>query len=174
MHGLPPILVTPRLQLRPFVRSDEATLHTFWTDPGVRKYLWDDLVISREQAAEVVATSLHDFAAYGFGHWVSSFHGESNLIGWCGLRHFGERAEVEVLYGILPQFWGQSLAVEATRAVLQYGFEALRWRASLPALIRPTWLLCACWKSSECTLTKALRSMAEKRFLTCSPTKNFN
>lgn len=119
------LLATERLQLRPCTTADIDVLHRFWTDPGVRKYLWDDVVIDRETAAEVVASSLADFAAHGFGHWVATRKGEDELIGWCGLRHFGEPAEVEVLYGIAPALWGQGLAVEATRAVLRYGFAEL-------------------------------------------------
>lgn len=116
---------TTRLQLRPFALSDVEALHRFWTAPGVRKYLWDDVVISRQQAAAIVASSRHDFATHGFGHWVINFKGTTELVGWCGLRPFGEPPRVEVLYGIVPPLWGQGLAVEATRAVLQFGFDTL-------------------------------------------------
>lgn len=125
MSAISTILTTPRLQLRPITMSDVDSLHMFWTTPGIRKYLWDDVVIAREQVTEIIASSIHDFATHGFGHWVVTYKDESELIGWCGLRHFGEPPEVEVLYGIVPQLWGQGLAVEATRAVLQHGFATL-------------------------------------------------
>lgn len=119
------VLSTPRLQLRPCAAADVETLHAFWTDPDVRKYLWDDEVISLEQVAEVVASSTQDFATHGFGHWCATWKDSSALVGWCGLRYFGNPPEVEVLYGVMPQAWGQGLAVEATRAVLAYGFATL-------------------------------------------------
>jgi ribosomal-protein-alanine N-acetyltransferase len=121
----PSLIETERLQLRPCTAADIDVLHRFWTDPGVRKYLWDNVVIDRETVAEVVASSLGDFATHGFGHWVATRKGEDELIGWCGLRYFGEPPEIEVLYGITPPLWGQGLAVEATRAILHYGFEEL-------------------------------------------------
>lgn len=122
---MPPDLTTNRLQLRPCTLADIDDLHRLWTTPGVRKYLWDDEVIARDTAAEVVASSLADFSAHGFGHWVVTWQDQTDLIGWGGLRHFGEPPEVEVLYGFFPEFWGQGLAVEATRAILHYGFEKL-------------------------------------------------
>jgi ribosomal-protein-alanine N-acetyltransferase len=118
-------LTTPRLQLRPCTTADVAALHRLWTAPGVRKYLWDDVVITNEQAAEVVASSLADFATHGFGHWIITRREQSELIGWCGLRQVSEPAGVEVLYGITPECWGQGLAVEATHALLHYGFAEL-------------------------------------------------
>ncbi len=120
-----PNLTTARLQLRPSTTTDIDALHRLWTDAGVRKYLWDDEIITREVTAEVVASSLADFAEHGFGHWVITWKDQTELIGWGGLRHFGEPPEVEVLYGFFPGFWGQGLAVEATRAMLHYGFTEL-------------------------------------------------
>lgn len=118
-------LETPRLALRPCTTSDIDALHNLWTSPQVRKYLWDDVVITKEQAAEVVASSIEDFSQSGFGHWIVTLREQSDLIGWCGLRQFEEGAKIEILYGILPEFWGQGLAVEASRAILHYGFSVL-------------------------------------------------
>lgn len=119
------LLTTPRLRLRPIEMGDVEVLHAFWTDPGVRKYLWDDEVITRDLTEEIVAGSQHDFATHGFGHWLATGTDDAILLGWCGLRYFGEPPAVEVLYGIAPQSWGQGLAVEATRAVLAYGFDVV-------------------------------------------------
>jgi [ribosomal protein S5]-alanine N-acetyltransferase len=115
-------LETARLRLRPCVESDVGALHRLWTDPQVRRYLWDDMVIGREQAAEVVRASAQSFAAHGFGQWVIYPREGGELIGFCGLRHFGEPPEVEVLYGLRPAFWGRGLATEAARAMLGDGF----------------------------------------------------
>jgi len=47
-----PVLRTPRLVLVPFAPEDLDALHALWTDEHVRRYLWDDIVISRERATE--------------------------------------------------------------------------------------------------------------------------
>ena len=49
-----PILKTSRLVLRPWIAADVDALHELWIDAAVRRYLWDDIVISRERAADTV------------------------------------------------------------------------------------------------------------------------
>jgi ribosomal-protein-alanine N-acetyltransferase len=114
---------TVRLRLRPAAPSDIDDLHRLWTDPDVRRYLWDDVVISRERAAEVVKESLASLSTERLGHFVVSPRVEETLIGFCGLRRFGPERDVEVLFGIQPARWGRGFATEAARTMLRYGFE---------------------------------------------------
>ena len=65
-----PTLRTPRTDLRPLTAADLDAAHALWTDPDVRRYLWDDVVITREGAAEALARSDGDFASHGFGLWA--------------------------------------------------------------------------------------------------------
>lgn len=122
-----PLIETRRLSLRPFIRQDIDDLHRHWTDREMRKYLWDDQIISRETAAEVVERSLETFKEDGFGFWIVSLKSEPSLVGFCGLRYFtdteGSNSEVEILYGIGSGQCGKGLATEAAAAVLRYGFE---------------------------------------------------
>ena len=117
-------LITERTTLRPIDSDDVPALHALWTDPGVRKYLWDDILINRERAAEVVAASVDDFAAHGFGLWAVRETATGEWIGFCGFRSSDDK-EVELLYGIWPRYWGQGLATEAARALLSYAFLTL-------------------------------------------------
>jgi RimJ/RimL family protein N-acetyltransferase len=114
-------LRTPRLRLTPCALEDVELLHRMWTDTAVRRFLWDDRVIDRGEAAAVVEASMDSFRRHGFGMWV--VHAADAPVGFCGLRHFGEPSDdVEVLYGLLPAHWGRGLATEAARAVLRTGF----------------------------------------------------
>jgi RimJ/RimL family protein N-acetyltransferase len=121
------VLETTRLWLRPCVESDLDALHRLWTEPAVRYYLWDDQVISREQAATALRTSVDSFARHGLGLWAVclSFHDE--LIGFCGFRRPAEGQEIELLYGLHPLYWKRGFATEAVNAVLRYGFETLEF-----------------------------------------------
>jgi len=119
------ILATPRLRLRPFTRDDVDALHAIWTDPDVRRYLWDDIVITRETAVDVVEGSLRSFAEAGYGFWCIEPLDETRVIGFCGLRKFADPPEIELLYGLHREFWGRGLASEASREVLRYAFETL-------------------------------------------------
>ncbi len=114
---------TARLRLRLWTREDLDELHRMWTDPQVRKYLWDDQIIARELAEEVIASSLADFAAHGLPMLAIYEKKAEPMIGFCGLRFFGEEKEVEILYGLYPSYWGRGYATEAARAMLRYGFE---------------------------------------------------
>ena len=111
-----------RLTLIPFRPEHVDDLHALWTDPDVRRFLWDDEIISLDLAAEVVESSEESFRQHGFGMWALFLSGADDLAGFAGLRHFGDEGEVELLYGLHPARWGRGLAVEASRAVLDHGF----------------------------------------------------
>jgi len=114
-----PSIRTERLRLRPWGLEDVDVLHRLWIDPEVRRYLWDDVVISRDRAAEAVAAHFASLARHGFGCWI--IHAEDvDVIGFCGFRPMSDRGEPELLYGLLPQYWGRGLATEASRAALEY------------------------------------------------------
>ena len=114
---------TERLRLRPLAADDLDALHLLWTDADVRKYLWDDQVISKAQAGEVITSSNESFNANGFGFWAVLPKDEESLIGFCGFRFFGDAQEIEILYGLSPVHWGQGLATEAASAMMRLGFE---------------------------------------------------
>ncbi len=116
---------TNRLSLRPLRESDVARLHQIWTDPGVRKFLWDDREISAAEAAGVVAGSVAIFQEGGPGLWAVSWRGAVELIGFCGYWHFHDPPELQLLYGIESVHWRQGLATEAAQAMIRYGFENL-------------------------------------------------
>jgi ribosomal-protein-alanine N-acetyltransferase len=112
---------TARLRLRPVVQDDLDALHRLWIDAEVRRYLWDDEVISRERAQVEIDSSLASFESHGFGHWIVIHEEDHAPIGFCGLRP--DEDHPEILFGLAPGYWGQGLALEAVRAVLRYGFE---------------------------------------------------
>lgn len=120
-----PSLQTSRLLLRPYTAADVDALYRLWTDAAVRKYLWDDEVISRERAAATVAASVADAASRGFGQWGVCWPATGEVIGFCGFRPSAEDGVPELLYGLVPSFWGKGLATEAARAVLEFGFDVL-------------------------------------------------
>jgi [ribosomal protein S5]-alanine N-acetyltransferase len=118
-----PKLSTERLTLRPISLSDVDALHTFWTDPAVRRYLWDNEVISRETVVDIVRDSDANFRDFGSGLYAIELSAvPDQLIGFCGLRRMADRDDIELLYGMLPRYWGEGLVGEAAREVLRHGF----------------------------------------------------
>ena len=114
---------TARLRLRPYRRSDLAALHALFTDPGVRRYLLDGEVVSRDWVAEEIRGSLACFADRGFGQWAILARDGGDLIGFAGYRYFHQPPELQLLYGLAPAHWNRGLATETARAMIRWGFE---------------------------------------------------
>jgi RimJ/RimL family protein N-acetyltransferase len=84
---------------------------------------------------EQITASARSFEERGFGHfafWPSASPPEPDgLVGFAGLRGFGEQGDVELLYAIRPAHGGRGLATEAAGAVVRFGFE----KAGLPEIL---------------------------------------
>ena len=61
------VLETDRLVLRPAAGADTDGLHALFTEPDIRRFLWDDEVIPRRHTAEIVIESRRLFANHGYG-----------------------------------------------------------------------------------------------------------
>jgi ribosomal-protein-alanine N-acetyltransferase len=118
-------LETARLRLVPLRREDTQAIHDVWTSPGVRRYLWDDEVIPEERTAGIVARSEELFRSEGFGLWGAWFRGRRELAGFGGLWHFRDPPELELLYGVPEEHWGQGLATEIGGTVIADVFSRL-------------------------------------------------
>ena len=120
-----PRLSTTRAILRPLSLRDLQSTHALWIDPGVRRYLWDDLVIDEDRAAEVIAASETHFQSHGYGLWAVCEPQTDDLMGVCGFRP-SEADEPELLFGFWPRYWGLGLANESAHAVIAYAFDVLQ------------------------------------------------
>lgn len=101
------------MKLRPVRSADGDALHEIFTQPGVRRFLFDDILLTREQ------TQSHVEAATGHDAWVIC-EGET-VVGFVSLRPSGE--DVELMVAIAEETWGRGLAFEASTAALRHGFE---------------------------------------------------
>ena len=122
---MPIELRTARLVLRPIVPADRVALHRLWTDPDVRRFLWDDRVIDLATVDGVIAASAATFANEGFGHFALCESAGGPLSGTGGLHRYAPGAEPELLYSLAPERWGRGLATEAARAVVEDAFARL-------------------------------------------------
>ena len=120
-------LETARLQLCPLTIAEVDEFHRLCTGENFRKYLFDNEEIPHELAASFITTSNRYFAESGYGLWAVRQREQKPLIGFCGFWYYHDPPELELLYGIAESCWGMGFAVEAARAVMQYGFETLRF-----------------------------------------------
>ena len=118
--GKLPRISTDRLRLGPFTIMDIDRLHALWVQPDMRRFLWDDIVISRDRAADEVERGLENAVRYGIGYWVIEPQKEDGLLGFCGFRLIDQGPEIELMYGLERACWGKGLATEASRALLAW------------------------------------------------------
>jgi RimJ/RimL family protein N-acetyltransferase len=134
--ALPP-LSTSRLYLRPAVAADLDALWAVWRDPDVRRYLFDDIPVTRDRA-EVVLNDGLALADAGLALWTICVRDGSSVIGCVGLMRVTTAAvydrrlagTIEPVVAFSPAVWGHGYAREALGAVIAYAFTTLR----LPAL----------------------------------------
>jgi [ribosomal protein S5]-alanine N-acetyltransferase len=122
-----PIIESARLILRPVSLDDLERMHAIWTEPDVRRYLWDDEIINIETAEEVIRGSIESFENNGFGIWGVYSKERQNLIGFCGYRYIDKSSRIEIIYGLEPKFWGKGITTEAAKAILRYGFKEIKF-----------------------------------------------
>jgi [ribosomal protein S5]-alanine N-acetyltransferase len=118
------VLSTERLVLRPVTADDHAALLAHWTQPEVRRFLFDGAALSAAEVAETIEESIGHFAARGFGIWLIELGSGAGLVGTAGLRPL-EESGLEIFYSLAPGAWGHGYATEAARAVVEYGLVPL-------------------------------------------------
>lgn len=119
------VLETDRLVLCPVTVQDQAELLAHWSEPQVRRFLFDGEILSWAQITEIVKDSARSFTRAGHGLWVVRESGGTDLIGTVGLRPL-EDLGLEVLYSLAPGVWGKGYATEAAGAVVHYALGPLR------------------------------------------------
>jgi [ribosomal protein S5]-alanine N-acetyltransferase len=122
----PYVLQTERLTLRPVSADLLPELHQIFIDPLIRRYLLDDEEVSVDWTVNAVEASQTSFENNRYGLWVLQLKNTHSPIGFCGYWRFDQLSyPLQLLYGVLPAYWGWGLATEAARAVISYGFEQI-------------------------------------------------
>jgi [ribosomal protein S5]-alanine N-acetyltransferase len=120
-------LTTARMTLTDITEADFVATYAADRDPLVARYVGDGLPESR---------SFADYSDYFKGRitlwmneqyrlWVMRLHNEDAVIGWVMLRPVNNSKNIEVGYRLPQSSWGKGYATEATRAVLDYGFNTV-------------------------------------------------
>jgi ribosomal-protein-alanine N-acetyltransferase len=82
---------------------------------------------STEQTSEYMKYNLAHWQQYGYGIWILRQQSTGFLTGRGGLRNtvLAGKDEVEVAYGLLPEYWNMGLASEFVEAVVRIGFSEI-------------------------------------------------
>ena len=122
------ILKTKRLILRHQIVADLDALWALYCNPEITKYI-PDAPRNYQEAREELEWFLNGHPKYPeLGLWATIHKETGKFIGRCGLLPWtieGQQ-EVEVAYTLAQEYWGQGLATEAAKGILQYGFDKLK------------------------------------------------
>jgi len=121
-------IATRRLAGSPLCQRDYEDLRCLHCDPEAMKTLTASGKPQPEAFTQGVIKRVEaNWQSAGFGVWAFRTLGDAAFVGYCGLRPYlvhGE-PETELLYGLLPAYWGQGLASEMAAASLEVAFQRL-------------------------------------------------
>lgn len=117
---------TERLYLRQFNDDDLDSYAGIMGDDEVGKWLPKERGLTREETKGLMDYILKNWDEYGYGIWAVTEKNSGILLGHCGLRMLPETSEVEVLYALAKNYWGNGYATEAVKTCVAYGFESLK------------------------------------------------
>jgi RimJ/RimL family protein N-acetyltransferase len=119
---------TARLVGERLLPEHAAELAPMLLDQRVYATLWEREEPPTEQdVAEGIARQAEHWERHGFGPWLLRDREDGAVVGRGGLQYTYtvDFDEVEALWAIVPQRWGQGLATELARAAIVVAFEAL-------------------------------------------------
>jgi RimJ/RimL family protein N-acetyltransferase len=132
------ILETERLVLRHLQTADLESLYALYRDPEIRRY-FPDGTRTLEETKEELEVFLHGHPKRPeLGLWATIEKSSGAFLGRCGLLpwRIDGRDEVELAYLIDKSRWGEGLATEAARGIVEHASRVLGL-ARLICLITP-------------------------------------
>ena len=123
-----PVIVTPRLHLRPFTATDAVDVQRLAGERSVAETTANIPHPYPDGAAEMwIASHPEKWAARQELVLAITGREDGRLMGAIGLIFQGTHESAELGYWIGLPFWGKGFATEAARAVVDYTFAALRF-----------------------------------------------
>lgn len=111
---MPPEFRTERLSLKPLALHQLDALVPLIGHNGLARL--EGAPSERTIAFEVMARFCGMWRLYGFGPYALADH-EDRILGYAGLWFPHDYADIEILYGLLPEARGKGYAAEAVRAI---------------------------------------------------------
>ncbi len=120
------ILETERLILREIEESDDEFMLDLLNQPSFIKYIGDRNVRSLEEARAFIESRYRQsYRDNGFGLYAVEIKDTNTAIGMCGFVRRDSLPDADIGFAFLPQFERKGYALEAARAVMEYGREEL-------------------------------------------------
>jgi [ribosomal protein S5]-alanine N-acetyltransferase len=124
------ILQTERFDLRVLEPGDAEPLHRFYGDPEAMRYVGSSgRAIDLDATRAAIARHIEHQRRNGFSLWAIVDRADGSVVGCAGLYLVeGTGPEVELVYELVRDRWGEGIATETARACLEYGLDELGLR----------------------------------------------
>jgi len=121
-----PKLETSRLNLRPFVIEDASEVFAYASDPMVSRFTTWSSPKAPMDSRLLIETFIERARKNEPVPWGIVLKETQRLIGATGFDAWdGCHSRREFGYSLSRQYWGQGLATEAAKIVVQFGFEVM-------------------------------------------------
>lgn len=119
------VIHTKRLFMRKPLIEDVEQFYSILKEEAIGKWLAKSSGMSKEEAKDYVIQLISHWEQYDFGVWLLVNRNTGELLGHCGLRKIDETGEIEIMYLLDPEYWGNGYASEAAKASIQYAKEMM-------------------------------------------------
>jgi len=112
-------LVTPRMVGYRVTENDFDELYRLNLDPEFAKTMGGSP--SESQMRDAFSNNLAHWEKYGYGVWTFRIREDGAFLGRAGIRNITIESvpEIELLYGLRPEFWRRGFATEMALAILE-------------------------------------------------------
>lgn len=122
----PPILECDRIILKKMDRSFADDMFEYASNPAVTKYLTWDVHPNRRFSYNYLGYVNSRYRTGEFFDWAITMRDSGKMIGTCGFTRFNFSSySAEIGFVLNPKYWGYSIAPEAARRVIRFGFDTL-------------------------------------------------
>lgn len=116
-----PEITTERLVFRDWRESDVDPFLAFYRDPQ-SAVVYDSADAKRSDVWRRVGLIIGHWQLRGFGVWALEDRQSHRFAGYSGLWYPDDWDDIEIGWGIAPEFRGQGYAAEAAARVRHYGY----------------------------------------------------
>ena len=132
-----PVLKTRRLSLRKIDQDDAESIYNMRANEAVNRFIARESMFSTDSAVSLVTKTNDAFTnKQGIG-WAGVLRNQKTIIGTCGFNTIDyPNLRAEIGGEMSADFWGKHLALEATNAIVKFGFEHMLLH-SIEAKVNP-------------------------------------
>ncbi len=120
------LIETERLAIRKMEDSDDTFILSLLNEPAFHANIGDKKIRSLDDARGYIrADGLSSNPSPDLGMYLVTLREDDAPIGICGLLKRDQLDHPDIGFALAEQYWGKGYAIEAARAVMNYGLTSL-------------------------------------------------